>query len=73
MGIAGFLGISLTTASAIAPIIILTIAVADSIHLLVSVLYYLRQGMAKNDAILEALRVNFQPVFLLEQLFEQPL
>jgi len=64
MGLAGFLDICLTTASAIAPIIILTVAVADSVHLLVSVLYYLRQGMEKNDAILEALRVNFQPVFL---------
>ena len=64
MGLAGFCGISLTTASTVAPIIILTVAVADSIHLLVSMLYYMRHGKSKNEAILEALRVNMQPIFL---------
>ncbi|MBT5624083.1 MAG: MMPL family transporter, partial [Proteobacteria bacterium] len=39
-------------------------AIADSIHILVSLLYYMRQGLPKNAAIVESLRVNFQPVFL---------
>jgi len=64
MGIAGWLGISLTTASTIAPIIILTVAVADSVHLLVSMLFFMRQGKNRIDAITEALKVNMQPVFL---------
>jgi predicted RND superfamily exporter protein len=64
MGVAGMVGISLTTASSAAPIIILTVAVADSIHLIISMLFFMRQGMTKNEAIRKSLHVNFQPVFL---------
>lgn len=64
MGTAGWLGIQLTSASAIAPIIILTLAVADCIHLLVSMIHYMKHGMSKTDAIHESIRVNLQPVFL---------
>jgi predicted RND superfamily exporter protein len=63
MGAAGWMGITLSTASAIAPVIILTLAVSDSIHLLVSMLYYLEHGKTKEEAIQEALRINFEPVF----------
>lgn len=64
MGMAGWLGIKLTPPSATAPTIILTLAVADSIHILVTLLKSMRQGMAKNDAIVESIRINFGPVFL---------
>ena len=42
LGLAGWMGIVLTPASANAPIIILTLAVADSIHILVTVFYSVR-------------------------------
>ncbi len=64
MGIAGYLGIKLTTASTAAPVIILTLAVADSIHIIVSMLFYMRKGKSKDEAIVEAITVNFQPIFL---------
>jgi predicted RND superfamily exporter protein/outer membrane lipoprotein-sorting protein len=64
MGFAGWIGIKLTPASAIAPTIVLTLAVADSIHILVSLLHEMRQGKNKNDALREAMRLNFHPVFL---------
>ncbi len=64
MGAAGWLGILLTPPSAIAPTIILTLAVADSIHILVTQFNAMRRGMDKRTAIVESLRVNFQPVFL---------
>ncbi len=64
MGLAGWLGMSLTTASSIAPIIILTIAVADSIHVLVTIFQELQEGRSKHEAIVESLRINLQPVFL---------
>ncbi len=64
MGLAGWLGILLTPPSAIAPTIILTLAVADSIHLLVTLLHAMGQGADKRAAIVESLRVNFSPVFL---------
>ena len=64
MGLAGWLGIKLTPPSAVAPTIILTLAVADSVHLLVTLFGAMRGGMTKRDAIVESLRVNFHPVFL---------
>ncbi|MBL4601172.1 MAG: MMPL family transporter, partial [Emcibacteraceae bacterium] len=64
MGVGGWLGIKLTPPSAIAPTIILTIAIADSIHILVTMFSSMRAGMTKYDAIVESLRVNFGPVFL---------
>lgn len=62
MGWAGFAGISLTPISGSAPIIILTLAIADSIHILISLRNAMRDGMRKHEAIVEALRVNFLPV-----------
>jgi predicted RND superfamily exporter protein len=64
MGIAGWAQIKLTPISLTAPTIILTIAIADSIHLLVTLFKEIRHGATKNEAIIESLRINFGPVFL---------
>lgn len=65
MGVAGWLGIKLSPASASAPIIILTVAVADCVHILVSFLHLMRnEGKEKIAALGEAFRINMQPVFL---------
>ncbi len=64
MGLAGWSGILLTPISANAPTIILTLAVADSIHILVTFFYEMRHGKSKYEAIQETLRVNHQPVFI---------
>lgn len=64
MGVAGWLGIMLTAASVSAPTIILTLAVADSVHILATVLQQIRSGKSKHAAIAESLRINLQPVFL---------
>lgn len=64
MGLAGWLGIGLTPPSVSAPTIILTIAIADSIHILITMIGRMRAGDSKYDAIRESLRINFQPVFL---------
>src|SRR5210317_666276 len=45
-----------------APIIILTLAVADSIHILLTLRGLMRDGMDKTNALIEAVRVNFLPV-----------
>ncbi len=47
-----------------APIIILTMAVADSVHILVTFLQHMRRGESKHLAMVESLRINMQPVFL---------
>lgn len=64
MGMAGHLGINLTPPSVSAPTIILTLAIADSIHIIVSMFKAMQQGFSKREAIIESVRVNFQPVFL---------
>ena len=64
MGTAGWLGIKLTPPAASAPTLILTLAVADCVHFLVTMLQNMRNGLSKNDAIVESLRINFMPIFL---------
>ena len=64
LGIAGHMGVFLDPTSASAPTIILTLAVADSVHVLVSLLQSMRAGNPKLDALVEAIRVNAKPVFL---------
>ena len=64
MGLGGWAGIMLTPISANAPTIILTLAVADSIHLLVTLFHEMRAGKTKHEAIAETLRINHQPVFI---------
>lgn len=64
MGLAGWLGIKLTAPSSTAPTMIMTLAVADSIHILVTMLSGMRRGSDRLTALVESLRVNMQPVFL---------
>ncbi len=65
MGIAGLLGITLSGPSAAAPTMIMTLAVADSIHFLVTLRHEMRvNGLAKYAAIVESLRINILPIFL---------
>jgi predicted RND superfamily exporter protein len=64
MGLAGWMGILLTPVSANAPSIILTLAIADSIHILVTLFHEMRAGKTKREAIIESLRINHQPVFI---------
>ncbi|MBL4902400.1 MMPL family transporter [Desulfocapsa sp. AH-315-G09] len=64
IGLAGWMGIVLTPASANAPIIILTLAVADSIHILATVFYQMRNGTTRYDAIKGSIKVNLKPVLI---------
>jgi len=64
MGLMGWMGLPITPPSAAAPTVIMTLAVADSIHLLVTFFQKMRQGLGKQDAMAESLRINFGPVFL---------
>lgn len=63
-GIATWLAIDITTASANAPTMILTLAIADSIHILATFFQQMQAGKSKALAIKESLRINQQPVFL---------
>ncbi|MBV1871136.1 MAG: MMPL family transporter [Gammaproteobacteria bacterium] len=58
------LGITMTNVTAMAPIVILTVGVADSVHILISMFQSMGHGRSKDEAILETLRINHQPIFL---------
>ncbi len=64
LGFAGLTGIQLTAASSNAPSIILTLAVAHSVHILATVFQKMRQGTPKHEAIIESLRVNLKPIII---------
>lgn len=64
MGISLWLGVKMTSASMPAPIMIMTLAVADCVHLFVTLLQGLGNGLKKRAAIIESVRVNFVPVML---------
>ena len=64
MGLAGWTGFFITGPSASTPIMVLTLAVADCVHIVSSMFYDMRHGATKRDALKHSLNLNFQPVFL---------
>ena len=64
MGLGGYIGFPLTGPSVSSMTIILTVAIANSVHVLTTFLHGMRMGKEKNEAIIETLRINLQPVFL---------
>ncbi|MEM9361372.1 MAG: MMPL family transporter [Bacteroidota bacterium] len=65
LGFIGLLGIKLTPPSAVFPTMILTLAVADSIHILITYLQKVRKdGLEKKEALVESMRLNFLPVLI---------
>lgn len=64
LGLAGWMNIDLSPTSVAAPNIILTLAVADCVHLLSGFYRRARSGTDKATAIIDSLRGNFKPVLL---------
>ncbi|MES9986993.1 MAG: MMPL family transporter [Candidatus Thiodiazotropha endolucinida] len=64
MGLTGWLGIKMSPPTTTVPIVIMTLAIADCVHILVNFLHFMRDGQNKYEAMMESLRINLQPVFL---------
>lgn len=64
MGIAAWLDIEISPPVANAPTMILTLAIADCIHILVTYFQQMRGGQNRRSAMVESLRLNQQPIFL---------
>ncbi|MEQ1438736.1 MMPL family transporter [Fontimonas sp. SYSU GA230001] len=64
VGVLGWLGYQVNQINVSAPVIILTLAVSDCVHLLVHYLNDLRRGMPKVEAMRHTLEINIVPVFL---------
>ncbi len=64
VGLTGHAGIRLDPISVLATIVIMTLAVADSIHILVTMLTLMGQGRSKLKALRDSIRINFLPVLI---------
>ena len=64
MGFAGWNGVVFSPTNAGVPIIVMVIAIADSIHIVTGVLLGMRRGLDRNAAIVESIRINAYPVFI---------
>ncbi len=64
MGFAGWLGTVMSPTNAGVPIIVMAVAVADSIHIVTSTLLGMGRGLTRNAAIAASVRTNAYPVFL---------
>ncbi len=64
LGLTGWIGMEMSPPTTSAPVMVMTLAVADCIHIIVLFLQGLRKGERKEAAMLESLRLNLGPVFL---------
>ena len=64
MGLGAWMGLDFSPPVAPAPTIVLMIVVANCIHLLVAQQQRLRAGDSRDDAIVDAIRLNLHPIFL---------
>ncbi|MFB3047169.1 MAG: RND family transporter [Acidiferrobacterales bacterium] len=64
MGLFGWFGVVLEAVAGFVPSVVMTIAVADSVHILVSYYYERRRGQRNEAAIRESLRINAAPVLI---------
>ena len=62
MGLAGYMGISLDPIGMTSAIVILTLAIADSVHIMVSMIDRMRDGKDKISSLKESIRINFLAV-----------
>lgn len=63
-GIAGWLGINLTAPATTVPPLVMTLAVADSIHILMVARREMRDGTSRHEALVRSLVINMRPVVI---------
>jgi predicted RND superfamily exporter protein len=64
MGLAGWLGFFMSTPTVNVPTIVMTLVVADCVHVIGSMLYMMRQGSSRKEAIRHSMKLNLVPVFV---------
>ncbi len=64
MGFIGWTGLTLNAANSGVPLIIMTLAIAHSVHVVEAIMTGMRRGLERDAAIAESLRENAWPVFL---------
>jgi uncharacterized protein len=64
MGTFGWMGAVMEPTAGFVPSIVMTIGVADAVHILTTYYYELRRGRSRDEALVESMRVNSAPVLL---------
>lgn len=64
MGISGWFDMFISTATINVPTVVMTLAVADCIHVISSMVYGMGQGKTKSQALLDSIHLNKQPIFI---------
>jgi predicted RND superfamily exporter protein len=62
MAIAGWCGYPLTPSAVAAPLMVLTVAIADGVHIVLAAMDELRDGRAKHQAIVTAVSTNLEAI-----------
>ncbi len=62
MGLAGWSGLVLNSATSSAPIIIMTLCIADCVHIMTTLAQLRKAGSGLKDAVVESMRINAGPV-----------
>jgi hypothetical protein len=64
MGVGGWLGMFINVATVNVPVIIMTLAIADCVHLISGTRYYMQKGQNQQDAILNSLALNRKAIII---------
>ena len=64
MGLSGWMGYFLSAVTVNVPTMVMTLAVADCVHIISSMLYAMRQGKSKQEALNYSMKLNLMPVFI---------
>jgi uncharacterized protein len=64
LGLIGWAGMPLNAVSVGAPALMLTLAIADNVHVLTTMFRLIRQGHTKYEAIAQSLQINLKAIFL---------
>ncbi|MBD1556939.1 MMPL family transporter [Vibrio sp. S9_S30] len=64
MGLSGWFGMFLSTATVNIPTLVLTLAVADCVHVIATMRQAMREGKSKYEAIFYSIWINFIPILI---------
>ncbi|TPB45611.1 RND family transporter [Vibrio parahaemolyticus] len=64
MGISGWAGMFLSTATVNVPTLIMTLAVADSVHVIATMRQSMKNGFTKSQSIERSIALNFVPILI---------
>ncbi len=64
LGLSGWLGITLNVATVNIPTLILTLSVADCVHIISTMRHQMLKGESKSDAIIHSMKMDVMPVII---------